>query len=130
MRAAPIALSPYEPKATVTPRVATDTFKGFFLMVCHFLYLTFLGNNILFIENIALIYPNFDPNSAVRHYRFSESIVNIGTQGLERNTTKLAIFRATHGSTTETTSQKNAYPEHIAVSHHFLKHLFNKTSKR
>src|SRR3989338_3685451 len=80
MRAAPSDFNPYEPKATVTPRVATPTFKGFFLMVCHFRYLTFLGNNILFslsaggqVKNIAPIDPDFNPNGAIRHNRLVES---------------------------------------------------------
>src|SRR3989338_365819 len=102
IRAAVRALSPYEPKATVTPRVATPTFRGFLLIVCHLRYLTFLGNNILF-KNIALIDPDFNSNGAIRHNRFSKRVVNIGAQSLKRNQTKFAIFCATHSGATKTT---------------------------
>src|SRR3989344_570468 len=43
-----IALSPYEPKSTVTPLVAgRRRFRGFLRARCHFLYFAFLGNNMI-----------------------------------------------------------------------------------
>src|SRR3989344_7107775 len=52
-RAWVVALSPWLPKATVTPRVATFPFLGLRRMVCHFLNFTFLGNSIHFLFNRA-----------------------------------------------------------------------------
>src|SRR3989344_3873644 len=102
IRAGPSAFNPYEPKATESPRVATEVLERFLLIVCHFLYLTCFGKRM----------------------------INIGTQSLERNAAEFAIFRPTHGGTTQTTSQKDAHPEHIAVGHDLLEHLLHHTPER
>src|SRR3989338_2374903 len=144
IRAEPSAFNPYEPKATESPRVATETLKGFLLIVCHFLYLTFFGKSIIGLfsatrtggsayfggEDIALIYPDLNPDSAVRNHCFGQCIINIGAQSLERDAAEFAIFRPTHGGTTQTTSQKDAHPEHIAVGHGLLEHLLHHTPER
>src|SRR3989344_3885554 len=127
MRAAPSDFNPYEPKETVSPREATPTFEGFFLIVCHFRYLTFLGNNmirmlrirsnttngirifirvirsysLIRVENITLIYPDLNPNGTVRHHRSSEGVINIGAQSLERDASEFTIFSPTHSSATQ-----------------------------
>src|SRR3989344_1337546 len=47
IRAGPSAFNPYEPKATESPRVATEVLERFLLIVCHFLYLTFFGKSMI-----------------------------------------------------------------------------------
>src|SRR6185436_14218969 len=98
-RPRPTAFSPYSPKLTLLPTVATPLLRPF----CSLRYFLLAGCNIFRScstralgcfgcrcrrvrrlgavgEDLALEYPHLDPDDAVGGHRFGQSIVDVGAQ--------------------------------------------------
>src|SRR5213593_218110 len=99
-RPRPVALSPYSPKLTLLPTVATPLLRPF----CSLRYFLLAGCSILHSwcrrparalwrfgrrgrgglgvvrEHLALEHPHLDPDDAVRRPRFREAVVDVGAQ--------------------------------------------------
>src|SRR3989344_5378043 len=126
IRAGVKALRPKEPKATVAPREATPTLLGFLLMVCHFLYLTFFGNNML-LKNFAFVYPNLHSHRAERQVGCGGGVIDIGAQGLERYSAFFEHLFSRHTGGNHP-PHRNLHPLHFSIGYDLLKRLFNHSS--
>src|SRR5262252_8476271 len=100
-----VAFSPYSPKLTLLPTVATPLLRPF----CSLRYFLLAGCSILHSwcrqsalalrrlgrrrsgrlgvvrEHFTLEHPDFDPDDAVRRACFRESVVDVGAQRVERH---------------------------------------------
>src|SRR5438046_1455185 len=109
-----VALSPYSPKLTLAPTVATPLLRPF----CSLRYFLLAGCNILrswtladalrrfrcrhrgglrlavLRHNLALEHPHLDADHAVCRLRLGKAVIDVGAQGMQRHPTFAIPFRA------------------------------------